>query len=111
MIREASGIAKAEGLADAIDFQAGSAEALAFPNNSFDVVFSVTVMEEVKADKMLSEMIRVTKPGGRVGVLVRSVDMPYRVNLPLPPDIRNKFETPGVFGAGVSDGGCADASL
>jgi ubiquinone/menaquinone biosynthesis C-methylase UbiE len=69
MIREAKGIATLEGLADAMDFEAGSAEAFAFPDNSFDAVFSVTVMEEVNTDKMLSEMIRVTKPGGRVGVL------------------------------------------
>jgi ubiquinone/menaquinone biosynthesis C-methylase UbiE len=47
MIREAKGIATLEGLADAMDFEAGSAEALAFPDNSFDAVFSVTVMEEV----------------------------------------------------------------
>jgi hypothetical protein len=72
MLREARGLARSEGLAGAIDFQTGSAEALAFPDNSFDVVFSVTVMEEVKADKVLSEIIRVTKPDGRVGVLVRA---------------------------------------
>ncbi len=111
MIREAGNIAKSEGLHDAIEFQEGNAEAIPFPDNSFDVVFSVTVMEEVNADTMLSEMIRVTKPHGRVGVLVRAVDMPWHVNLPLSSALKRKLETPGVFAGGISEGGCADMSL
>ncbi|MEZ4616199.1 MAG: class I SAM-dependent methyltransferase [Caldilineaceae bacterium] len=36
-----------------------------FPDNHFDVTFATTVMEEVNADQMLSELIPVTRPGGR----------------------------------------------
>jgi SAM-dependent methyltransferase len=111
MIREARAIAERDDLDEIIDFQEGNAEALPFPDNSFDVVFSVTVMEEVDADKMLLEMVRVAKPGGRVGVLVRAVDMPWHVNLPLPSAVKNKVESPGVLGGGVTAGGCADVSL
>ena len=39
------------------------AESLPFSDNSFDVTMSVTVIEEVDADRMLAEMVRVTKPG------------------------------------------------
>ena len=111
MIREAIGIAKSQGLDGLIDFQEGNAENLPFPNDSFDVVMSVTVMEEVDADLMLSELIRVTKPGGRIGVIVRAVDLPWVMNLPVSPDIKQKVEIPGVAGAGVSQGGCGDISL
>ena len=83
MIREANHIAKAEGLDGAIEFQEGDADTLPFPDNSFDAVMSITVMEEVDADRILAEMVRVTKPGGRVGVIVRAMDLPCHVNLAL----------------------------
>jgi hypothetical protein len=33
------------------------------------------------------------------------------VNLPLSPELKAKVGIPGLFGAGVAPGGCADASL
>jgi len=111
MLGAARGLARSEGLDGMINFQEGNAEAIPFPDDSFDTVFSVTVMEELDADKMLSEMVRVTKPGGSVGVLVRAIDLPWHVNLTLPPDVKNRVETPGVFGSSMTKGGCADASL
>lgn len=111
MVAEAKGIAQAGDLEGAIDFQVGNAEALTFPDGSFDVVFSVTVLEEGDADRMLSEMVRVTKPGGRIGVIVRSLDSPWVVNLPISDDLRRKLEQPGTIAGGVSKGGCADRSL
>lgn len=83
MIKEAKGIARAAGLEGAIDFQEGNAEALSFHDDSFDVVMSVTVMEEVNADTMVAELVRVTKPEGKIGVIVRSEDMQSLVNLPI----------------------------
>jgi len=49
--------------------------------NSVDVALSCTVMEEGDADRMLGELVRVTRPGGRVGAIVRALDMPWWANL------------------------------
>jgi ubiquinone/menaquinone biosynthesis C-methylase UbiE len=49
--------------------QEGNAEALPFPANQFDVTVACTVLEEGDANRMLAELVRVTKPGGRVGVI------------------------------------------
>ncbi len=111
MVREARGIARSEGLIDIIDFQEGNAEMLSLPDNSFDVVMSVTMMEEVDADLMMQEMVRVTRPGGRIGIIVRAVDLQWVVNLPVSSQIKEKVEKPGALGGGVSEKGCADAGL
>ena len=89
--REAASLARAEGLADRITFREDNAEALSLPDNSVDVSLSFTVMEEVDADRMLHEMVRVTKPGGRVGVVVRAADMELWTNLALRPDLLAKI--------------------
>jgi SAM-dependent methyltransferase len=92
LLREAMVLARQEGLEGHLTFQPGNAEALPFRDDTFDVVMSATVMELLDADRMLSEMIRVTKPGGRVGVIVRAVDLPSVVNAPLPPALKAKLE-------------------
>jgi SAM-dependent methyltransferase len=111
MISEAKSIARVDGLEATIEFKEGNAETLPFPDGSFDVVYSVTVMEEVDADRMLSEMVRVARPGGRIGVIVRANDSPWVVNLPISDDTKRKIEQPGTMGGGVSPCGCADRSL
>jgi SAM-dependent methyltransferase len=107
-LREAAALAKMQGYNDAIEFREGSAEALPVANDCFDVTISATVMEELDADQMLAELIRVTKPGGRIGVMVRAEDMMSFVNIPLRSDLKTKAETPR---GNVSEGGCADAAL
>ena len=107
-LREAAALAKAEGLQDTITFGRGNAEDLPFPENHFDIVMSHTVMEECNADKMLAEMIRVAKPGGRVAVMVRATDRRSLWNMPLDETIREIVETP-VRSVGLE--GCADVSL
>ena len=108
LLREAKALAMQEGLADVIAFQEGDAEALPFPDNHVDVALSFTVLEEGNADRMLAELVRVAKPGGRVGVMVRAIDIPLVVNLPLRPELKTKAQIPRGF-VGVQ--GCADASL
>lgn len=108
LLREAAALAGQEGLADIIAFQAGTAEALPFPDNHTDVALSFTVMEEGHADRMLAELVRVTKPGGRVAVMVRAIDIPLVVNIPLRPELKSKVQIPRGF---VGAQGCADASL
>ena len=108
LLREASALAAQEGLSDLITFHEGNAEALPFPDNHMDVAVSFTVLEEGNADRMLRELVRVTKPGGRVAVMVRAIDISLVVNIPLRPELKSKTQIPRGF---VGSEGCADASL
>ena len=108
LLREATALATQEGLTDVISFQEGNAEALPFPDNHVDVALSFTVLEEGNADRMLAELVRVAKPGGRVAVMVRAIDIPLVVNVPLRPELKSKAQLPRGF---VGTHGCADASL
>ena len=108
MLGEAAAIAAAEGLGDRIDFRPGNAEALPFADASFGCAFSVTVLEECDADKALAEIIRVTRPGGRIAIAVRATDLPQWWNLDLPDAIQRKVAAPP---RSVAPSGCADASL
>jgi SAM-dependent methyltransferase len=108
LLGEAAALAAAEGLGSAITFSRGNAEALPFPDHSFDCVFSVTALEECDADRAIAEMMRVAKPGGRVGVIVRAIDMPQWWSIAVPEPMRKKIETPP---QSVSPRGVADASL
>jgi SAM-dependent methyltransferase len=108
LLREAAALVAQEGLADIIAFQEGSAESLPFPDSHLDVALSFTVLEEGHADRMLAELARVTKPGGRVAVMVRAIDIPLVVNIPLRPELKSKVQIPRGF---VGSEGCADASL
>jgi ubiquinone/menaquinone biosynthesis C-methylase UbiE len=111
LLREASLLAKQAGLADTMTFQQGHAEAIPLAGSSVDVALSFTVMEEGDADRMLAELVRVTRPGGRIAVIVRAGDLPPWANLPLSPATRAKADQPGLINAGVAAKGCADASL
>ena len=108
LLKEARALAAQEGLGDRLLFEEGSAVAVPFPDNAFDIVYSCTVMEEVDADRMLAELVRIAKPGGRVAVGVRAVDRGQWTNLPLPAPLKEKIEGPG---GQMSAQGCADASL
>ena len=110
-LREAAEIARREGVGDAVSFREGSAEQLPFDENSFDVVFSSTVIQRVNADLMLPEMARVTRPGGRVAVLGHAHDMNRWVNLALNPDLKSRIESPPWVEDRGHPQGCDDASL
>ena len=108
LLREAEALAAEEGLAGRIGFTHGNAEALPFADASFDCAFSVTVFEECDADRAIGELVRVTKPGGRVGIAVRAIDLPQWWHLDLPAGLRAKAALPP---QSVGPGGVADASL
>jgi SAM-dependent methyltransferase len=108
LLGEAKALADSEGVSSRLEFKEGSAEAIPFPDTEFDIAFSSTVMEEVDADRMLSEMVRITKPGGRVAVIVRAVDRGQWTNLALPEELKRKVEA---YSGSKSELGCADASL
>lgn len=108
LLQEAVALAQAEGLGGAITFADGSAEQLPFADATFDAAFSVTVLEECNADTAIAEMVRVTKPGGAVGIIVRSIDLPQWWSLEVPEHLRRVAETPP---QSVAANGVADASL
>jgi SAM-dependent methyltransferase len=59
--------AKAEGLA--VDFREGDAEDLPLPDASFDVVLStIGVMFAPNQEKAAAELLRVVRPGGKIGL-------------------------------------------
>ena len=70
---------------------------------------SFTVIQAVNADRMLGEMVRVTRPGGRIAVLANGNDQPYIINLSLRAELKTKAEAPR--GGAAHPQGCADASL
>ncbi|MGH7809817.1 MAG: class I SAM-dependent methyltransferase [Candidatus Binatia bacterium] len=111
LLREAAALARREELDGHLELGGGNAEELPFPDHSFDATIACTVMEEGAADRMLAEIVRVTKPGGRVGAVVRSTDLPRWVNLPLKAELKYKIEASGLLGGNVGEGGCADARL
>ncbi|MGD0430115.1 MAG: methyltransferase domain-containing protein [Acetobacteraceae bacterium] len=108
LLREAAALAEADGLAGRITFRQGNAERLPFPDGGFDHAFTVTVLEECDADLALRELFRVVRPGGRVGVIVRAIDMPQWWHLDLPEALRRKVNVPP---QSVGPRGVADASL
>jgi len=111
LLGEAAALARRDGVDGMIEFKEADAEHLPFQGNRFDVTLACTVLEEGDADRMLAELVRVTRPGGRVGVVVRSIDMPRWINLTLGPALKAKVDDPGLTGGNVQERGCADASL
>ena len=110
-LREAAEIALREDLGTVVSFREGSAESMPFNDNSFDVVFSSTVVQRVNADLMLPEMVRVAKSGGRVAVLGHAHDMNRWVNMPLSPTLKARIESPPWVEDRGHPMGCDDASL
>ncbi len=107
-LSEAAALADAADLGQRIRFGVGSAVELPFADNTFDCVYSVTVLEECDAGRAIAEMVRVAKPGGRVGVVVRAIDVAQWWNLDLPEPLRARTASPP---QSVGPGGVADASL
>ena len=106
LLREAAELAADSN--ECIRFAHGSALELPYPDATFDCIFSVTVLEECHADRAIAEMVRVARPGARIGLAVRAIDVPQWWNLSLPEPIRRKAAIPP---QSVERGGVADASL
>ncbi len=109
LLGEGRALAQKAEFHDVIATREGSALSIPFDDNHFDTTYSVTVIEEVDADKMIDEMIRVTKPGGSIGVICRAVDLTSWANAHIDAELRAKIEATAV--GSVEEHGCADASL
>jgi ubiquinone/menaquinone biosynthesis C-methylase UbiE len=69
-------LAQEAGLADRVEFREGDALRLPFPEGSFDVVLCVTVLSHVpRGEAAIPELVRVLRPGGRLGVFDLDTDM------------------------------------
>ena len=112
LLTEAATLAHAEGMGERIRFEQTDAEQLRYRDNEFDIAISCTVMEEGDADRMLTELARVTKPGGRIVIVTRAIDVDWWVNIELPEDLKRKLHAYGPkTGAGVGAKGCADGGI
>jgi SAM-dependent methyltransferase len=74
-------------LAPRLTFEAGDAFALAQPDDTYDLVANRHMIQSVPhVDRILAELVRVTKPGGRVHVLAEDYSMIHMMSGPLDPD-------------------------
>ncbi|MEZ5854691.1 MAG: methyltransferase domain-containing protein [Hyphomicrobiaceae bacterium] len=105
LMAEGNELARSEGLGDRIRFHTGSAEKLPFPDSSFDCALTVTVLEECDAKQAIREMMRVTRPAGRIGIIVRAIDMPQWWSMDLDPALSERANKPppSVAPLGVAD--------
>jgi len=75
-------------LAPRLAFEVGDAFALAQPDNTFDLVASRHLVQSVPhVDRILAELVRVTRPGGHVHVLAEDYTMLHMMSGPLDPDV------------------------
>ena len=109
VVREAQQIIDEDGLGGVIRVETGDAESLPFEDGFFDRVFSATVMAEVDAELMMAELVRVCKPGGRIGALVGASDLPWVWGVDLPEALAAKVNAPRP--GGVAERGVADRGL
>jgi SAM-dependent methyltransferase len=110
LLSEAEILRDSAGFSDDLEFMEGDAHELPFEDESFDATLSITMLEEVDADRALAEMVRVTRPGGRIGIAVRALDIAHVVGAELPEAILGRAISI-LKAAGVGKEGCADVSL
>jgi SAM-dependent methyltransferase len=80
--------AKHAALVPRLQFEVGDAFALAHPDDTFDLVANRHMVQSVPhVEKILAELVRVTKPGGRVHLLAEDYSMLHMMSGPLDPDV------------------------
>ena len=69
LLKIARNLADETGMGSFIEFEEADCRNLPFPDKSFDGVIAVTTLSHVPhVERALAEMVRVTRPGGRMGV-------------------------------------------
>ncbi|HET9475073.1 MAG TPA: methyltransferase domain-containing protein [Steroidobacteraceae bacterium] len=75
-------------LAPRLQFETGDAFALNLPDDTFDLVANRHMVQAVPhVEKVLAELVRVTRPGGHVHVLAEDYTMLHMMSGPLDPDV------------------------
>jgi ubiquinone/menaquinone biosynthesis C-methylase UbiE len=68
-------LADRDGIGQSLELREGDARALPFADGEFDVVIAATALSHIPdGERAIPELIRVTRPGGRVGVFDRDPD-------------------------------------
>ena len=76
LLTVARDLARETGFGDHVEFREGNALRLPFPDRSFDAVVCVTVLSHVpNGEAAIPELVRVLRPGGRLGVFDFDTDM------------------------------------
>jgi ubiquinone/menaquinone biosynthesis C-methylase UbiE len=76
LLTVARDLAREAGVGDHVDFREGLVHRLPFPEQSFDAVVCVTVLSHVpKGETGIPELVRVLRPGGRLGIFDFDSDM------------------------------------
>jgi SAM-dependent methyltransferase len=79
---------KHSALAPRLRFEIGDAYSLAEADDSYDLVVNRHVVQAIpQVEKVFAELVRVTKPGGRVHVLAEDYSMLHMMSGPLDPDV------------------------
>lgn len=93
MLSLARNKAKSKNLEKRVRLLNMDAENLSFENESFDLVIAPSVLSAMgNPEKAFHEMIRVTRPGGKIGIVVNLRDKGLRSKLVLPFDrLTRKF--------------------
>ena len=69
LVAKGRALAADEGWAERVSWQVGDAQALDFPDRTFDLVLAHTLVSHVpRPDRVVAEAARVVRPGGRVAV-------------------------------------------
>lgn len=95
--------ARRESVSDKVDIRTGDARKLEFPDGVFDVVISSLVLHNIHASAQraaaLREIVRVTKPGGRIAILDIAHTAEYANVLrdSNVTDVRRSFPRPFIF--------------
>ncbi len=75
-------------LAPRVRFEPGDAFHLTQPDDSYDLVANRHMIQSVPhVERIIAELVRVTKPGGRVHVLAEDYTMLHMMSGPLDPDV------------------------
>lgn len=76
LLKAARTLAEKAGVSDTVEFKQGDCRSLPYTDASFDAVVAATTLSHVPdPGRALTEMVRVTRPGGRVGVFDVDGDM------------------------------------
>ncbi len=76
------------GMGPRLAFETGDAFNLAQPDDAFDLVVNRHMIQSVPhVERVLAELVRVTRPGGRVHVLAEDYEMLHMMSGPLDPDV------------------------